>query len=243
VGYDFEPDDEAVREWRRWINWLWTDNLIGVLLNTFTIIVTSLLTFSILRPRGLEISKDFNLILTQGEWFVSDLSYTILRGSRGVFTRLIGIVALPVVILSIAADVATGTPLDAITTPTYLTSVGVVIIYLIAILWIIDRSVTASWEYQRIYYSVWIVFTLMAIAQVFLKSPGGLIILTGLVNGIGMAFLMTILIILTWSILPRIHAAGRLVRQHPIHLVIEILIAIAFWLVAAWFIAKRLGII
>ncbi len=277
VGYDFEPDEEAAREWRRWINWLWTDNLIGVLLNAFTIIITSLLTFSILRPRGLEISKDFNLVLTQGEWFaslwgeagriamlllgffflfdvfivagdlysrfVSDLSYTVLRGSKGVFTRLIAIVALPVLILSIAADLATGTPLEAIATPTYLTSVGVVIVYLIAILWIIDRSVSTGWEYQRIYYSVWIVFTLMAIAQVFLKSPGGLIILTGLVNGIGMAFLMTVLIILTWSILPRIHGAGRLVRQHPVHLVIEILIAIAFWLVAAWFIAKRLGII
>ncbi len=80
VGYDFVVEsEEDVVEWRHWIRWLWTDNLLGVTLNTLTIILTTLLTFSLILPEGIEISRDFTLVEAQGLW---------MEGLYGVYGRL-----------------------------------------------------------------------------------------------------------------------------------------------------------
>jgi len=248
-GYDFVIESEEDREeWRRWVNWLWTDNLIGVALNTFTIVLTTLLTFSILVPRGVVLPRDYELIDVQSQWmealygvygriaflaiaflflfdvylvagdlfsrFIAETSYVVVREEYGadphLFLRL-------VLILSI---------------PTALATMGSEMLFHFRMLEPFSPPVT--YIYTKTYYLSWIAYTLIAIPQVVLSQPGGLILLTGAANTT---------MILSYRVLPRIHGAGTLVRQSRLNLVIEIVIATAMWIVTLWFIYIELELI
>jgi hypothetical protein len=112
----------------------------------------------------------------------------------------------------------------------------------LAITGIISHASVNKWSYVKIYYAVWTVFVLMGITQVFLKSPGGLILLTGITNMFIMAFICTFLLALSWFILPKIHSAGSLVRPSWIHFIILLAITIVFWAITGWYIGLKLGL-
>lgn len=74
VGVGFEPTDENLREYSKWTRTLWIDNFFGVIFNWATIILTSMLSYAILRPKYLageiEAPKGWSLVVVQGEWLV-----------------------------------------------------------------------------------------------------------------------------------------------------------------------------
>jgi len=273
VGVDFTlEDDKAREEWRKWTYWLWTDNLFGVMLNALTIVLTSLLTFSILRPKGIEIPSEWGLVIEQGRWFeavfgepgriamlilgffflfdvfivagdlysrfVADTSYVVLRGSVSNVGRTWAALFIGLGILvvggPILADILQGNPL-------LIEPIIVIVVYLLAITGIIANASIKEWPYVKTYYAVWTVFVIMGIVQVFLKSPGGLIVLTGITNMFVMAFASTFLLALSWFILPRMHSAGESIRPNWIHFVIFLVITIVFWAITGWFILRKVG--
>jgi len=279
-GYDFVIESEEDREeWRRWVNWLWTDNLIGVALNTFTIVLTTLLTFSILVPRGVVLPRDYELIDVQSQWmealygvygriaflaiaflflfdvylvagdlfsrFIAETSYVVVREEYGadphLFLRLVLILSIPTALATMGSEMLFHfRMLEPFSPPvTYI----ILVFYLVMIPSIIYLAARRGIGYTKTYYLSWIAYTLIAIPQVVLSQPGGLILLTGAANTLAMAILMTSTMILSYRVLPRIHGAGTLVRQSRLNLVIEIVIATAMWIVTLWFIYIELELI
>ena len=276
-GYDFIVETEEDREeWRRWVNWLWTDNLIGVTLNTFTIILTTLLTYSILVPRGVTLPRDYELVEVQSQWmetlygvygkiaflaiaflflfdiylvagdlfsrFIAETSYVVVREEYGddpyLLPKLILILSIPTALATMGSEVLFHfRMLEPLSPPV---SYIILIFYLVMIPSIIYLAARRGISYTRTYYLSWIAYTSIAIPQIMLSQPGGLILLTGAANTLAMAFLMTCTTILSYRVLPKIHGAGTLVRQRRLNLAIEIVIAIAMWIVTIWFVAIEL---
>ena len=274
VGVAFE-DTPANREmWKKWVNWLWTDNLMGVLLNTLTIVLTSILTFSLLYPKGITIPKGWSLVVEQGKWFealfgeagriamlilgffflfdvfivagdlysrfIADASYTVMSGevkdaTKAWATLFIG---LGIIVIGgpLVADVLQGTKF----TFDYWIGMLILAIYLFAVTGVLAYSAVYNWPYTRIYYSIFSIFTVMGIVQVFFKSPGGLIMLTGITNMFIMAFLCTVFLYLSWFYLPKVHPAGDVVRPSWIHFIILLVITLVFWAITGWYIGLKL---
>ncbi len=52
VGYAFEDTPENRENWRRWLQYLRTDNILGVVMNTFTVTLMAWLGLAVLHPAG-----------------------------------------------------------------------------------------------------------------------------------------------------------------------------------------------
>lgn len=68
VGFKFSETLENRKNWRLWIRFLRADNLTAVLLNTFTLCLTTLLALAILNPRG-EFPAGWRIAVVQARFF------------------------------------------------------------------------------------------------------------------------------------------------------------------------------
>ena len=274
VGVGFRDTPENRELWKKWTSWLWADNLFGVMLNTLTIILTSILTFSILRPQGIKIPTKWNLVVEQAKWFealfgeagrvamlllgffflfdvfftagdifarfIADTSYVVLGDEVESVGKTWASTFIGLGIILLGFPIVTGI-LQGGFTSSDIASLGLVAVYLLAVSGVLAFASVTKWPYAKVYYTVWSIMVVMGIVQAFLKSPGPLILLTGITNMFIMAFITTFLLYLSWFYLPKIHPAGEVVRPHWIHFIILLIIAIVFWLITGWYIVLKVG--
>jgi hypothetical protein len=277
IGVAFEATDENIEGVRKWSLALWADNLFGVVLNMLTIMLTSILSFGILRPLYLagqiEVPKGWRLIEVQGEWLaaafgdigrvimlllgffflfdtfvtagdffsriVTSNSYTNLTGNvRNPGTTWLALfIPVAIAIIPFSYD-----PKLILENPT-LGWAGLMLglLYAFAITVIASYSGTKNWEYRKTYYYILTIFYAMGWAQLFLKKPGPLIILTGVTSMFIMVLACWVLLYLNWFLLPKIHPAGIHVRPHWIHFLVLLAISIVFTYTFTWYLSVQFG--
>ncbi|NIQ04299.1 MAG: hypothetical protein GWO20_00770 [Candidatus Korarchaeota archaeon] len=75
TGLGFEDTEENLEEYESWIRTLWVDNGFGVIFNLVTIMLTSILTYGVLRPQYLAGTASppagWELVVVQGEWLAA----------------------------------------------------------------------------------------------------------------------------------------------------------------------------
>ncbi len=206
VGVAFPDTPENRKRWKDWVTWLWCDNLFGVFLNTLTIVLTSLLTFAVLRPeylvKGAEaLPTGFKLVVVQAEWFGH------LWGDVGrAILYIVGFFFL----------------LD-----TYITALDGVGRMFASNLYTIP-GVPEKIEYRKIYYYLVTIYTVIGAITVLLEKPGFLIILTGVGNMFLMVIYTWLFFYQNWVLLPKIHPAGKTVRPGWIPFIFLLISAIMF---------------
>jgi hypothetical protein len=201
VGVAFTEKD--IDEWKAWVKWLWCDNAFGVILNTLTIVLTSLLSLGILHPEGL-IPTGFDIVVIQGEWFAE------LWGAAGrnifyvlgfFFLADTYLTGLDGISRTVASNIYTNVPQ------------------------------TRKIEYRKLYYIVVTIFTVIAMYQVIAKRPGVLLVLTGVGNMLIMCIYCVGLLYLNWFLLPKIHPAKEKVRPTWIPFIFLLISTLIFWYV------------
>lgn len=201
IGYGFEPTPENHVKWRKWVKWIWCDSGFGVIMNTVTIIFTTLLSYAILYPKH-EYPVGWKLVAVQGEW----LGYT-----WGVIGRNL--------MLFIAFFFLFDTFLEAYD--------GVCRAFASNVQSNIPR--TRKYHYRTIYYVLFTIYAIIASIEVYLSPPGPLLIASGVANMLIMAIYCIVLLYLNWFYLPKIHPAGKMVRPTWIPFILLTISTIVFW--------------
>ncbi len=206
VGVAFPDTPENRKRWKDWVAWLWVDNLFGVALNTLTIVLTTLLTYAILRPeylaKGAEaLPKGFKLVVVQAEWFGH------LWGDVGrAALYLIGFFFLVDAYITALDGIGRIFASNAYTIP----------------------GIPEKIEYRKIYYYLVTIYTVIGAVTVLLQRPGFLIILTGVTNMFIMVIYTWFFLYQNWVLLPKIHPAGKVVKPSWIPFIFTLISAIMF---------------
>lgn len=200
IGVAFTEKD--AEEWSMWMKWLWVDNAFGVILNTLTIIITSLLSYGILFPESI-VGSEYKLLVTQGEWF-------------GVIWGDAGRIALWMLAFFFLTDTFV-TGLDGIARTTA------------SNLYANIPEIREKLDYSKLYYIIVGLFVIISSYQVFTTAPGLLIELTGVGNMLIMCVYTLALVYLNWVYLPNKHPAGKTIRPTIIPLILILISAVFFW--------------
>ncbi len=203
IGVAFAEKD--AEEWKKWITWIWVDNAFGVILNTLTIILTTLLTYAILFPAGTVPGKGFALIKYQAEWF-------------GTAWGDVGRLALWILAFFFLAD-------------TFITGTDGIARTITSNLYTNIPEVKEKLEYRKLYYYIVTLYIIIAIIQVWSAKPGQLIILTGVSNMLIMCLYSLVFLYSHWFWLPKVHPAGKAVRPTWISFIFLAIATIVFWYV------------
>jgi len=201
IGYAFEYSTENKREWSKWMQWLCIDNAIGIILNTLTIILTTLLSFAILYPRGL-VPEKFELVIVQAEWLGhlwGDLGRALLLLLALFFLIDSYLICLDGASRMLVSNLYSNIP--------KIRKVG----------------------YRTMYYIAVTIFTCIAMTQVLLQPPDILIILTGVINLFAMTLYGLALIVLNWYWLPKNHPAGAMIKPSKLTLAFLIIVVAIYW--------------
>ncbi len=120
---------------------------------------------------------------------------------------------------------------------------GIIIamVYTVIIAALMTYSSVHNWEYRKTYYGILTVFYGMGLAQLFLKKPGPLILLTGVTSMGIMVLACWVLLYLNWFLLPKIHPAGKHVRPKWFNFLILLGISIVFTYTFAWYLSLQFG--
>ena len=277
TGVGFESTEENVKAWKKWSLALWADNLFGVIFNMITIILTSILSYGILRPLYLagkiEVPSGWKLVVVQGEWLgaawgfvgraimlilgffflfdtfitagdffsriIASNSYTNLAGKvKSLGWTWLGLF-IPTVILMLPFSYD---PKLISTNPALgWGGVAIGVIYTIAVTAVAAYSAVRNWEYRKTYYAITVIFYIMGLAQLFLKKPGPLIILTGVTSMFIMVVACWALLYLNWFHLPKIHPAKENVRPSWIHFILLLIVTLVFTWTFIWYLSVKFG--
>lgn len=200
IGVAFSEKDAD--EWSNWVSWLWLDNAFGVVMNTLTIILTTILTYAILFPTGQVPGKGFALLKFQAEWF-------------GTVWGDVGRTALWILAFFFLTD-------------TYLTALDGISRTTASNLYVNIPEVKERVDYSKLYYFIVGLFTIISTIQIWSAKPGVLLILTGVGNMLIMIIYSWVFLYSHWVWLPKVHPAGKHVRPSWISFVF-LLIAAAIW--------------
>jgi hypothetical protein len=204
VGVAFTASPEAHEEWKRWMTWQWIENLIGVVMNTLTIVLTSLLTYAVLRPEYLATGKlpsGFKLVVYQAEWF-GHLWGDVGRG----ILYIVGFFFLVDAYITALDGAGRAVASNLYTVP----------------------GIPERVEYRKIYYWVVTIFTVIGMITVLLEQPGVLVLMTGVTNMLIMVIITWVFFYQNFVLLPKIHPAGKIVRPSWIVLIFLLISAIFF---------------
>jgi len=204
VGVAFTASPEAHEEWKRWMTWQWIENLIGVMLNTLTIVLTTLLTYAVLRPEYLATGKlpsGFKLVVYQAEW----LGHLWGDVGRGIM-YIVGFFFLVDAYITALDGAGRTVASNLYTVP----------------------GIPERVEYRKIYYWVVTIFTVIGMITVLLEQPGVLVLLTGVTNMLIMVIFTWVFFYQNFVLLPKIHPAGKIVRPSWIVLIFLLISAIFF---------------
>jgi len=185
----------------------------------------------------------FDTFITAGDFFsriVASNTYTNLTGEvKSLGKTWIGLF-IPVIILMLPFSY--DPKLIAKNPALGYGSIAAGVIYSILITMIMAYSATRNWEYRKTYYAVTTLFYAMGLAQLFLKKPGPLIILTGVTNMFIMVIACWVLLYLNWFLLPKIHPSGTKIRPHWIHFIALAIISAVFTYTFIWYLTVKFGI-
>lgn len=120
-----------------------------------------------------------------------------------------------------------------------LAGIVIALVYVLIISGISALSAVNGWEYRKTYYYILTVFYGMGLAQLFLKKPGPLILLTGVTSMFIMVLACWVLLYLNWFLLPRIHPAGVSIRPRWIHFIALLGISIVFTYTFVWYLSTQ----
>lgn len=170
----FKPDDCLMnsKEFAKWKKYLLFDNSIGVIGNIFTTLMTCLLAYVILQPKGL-LPKDYQIAVVQSEFFFKSFG-------------LIGKLAFLFVGAVFLSD-------------TWLTTVDAVsrihVECLSSFFPKVKRISARTW-----YYIMIVILTIITSITMVFSAPGPLILMTAVIGFIGTVIFVTALFILnlTW---------------------------------------------
>jgi hypothetical protein len=207
VGYSFEPTARNLKEWKKWDRWAIFDNSYGVICNTIAIMLTSILSFAILYPKGLW-PKGWELVSVQAKWF------SAVWGPIGA------------TILLLIAAIFFG--------DTYFVIVDGVSRWNSDWFWFNFESVRKR-TFRWWYYLFLAIFSILACSLIQVAMPGILITAGGVIMALFMAIYNPFIMFLNWYIVPRIHKSGKAVRPGIVDTVLmSISIVFYLWYAVLW---------
>lgn len=201
VGYGFKSTPETHAQWKKWTKWLWSDSAFGIIMNTVTILFTTMLSLAILYPEH-KYPTGWKLVVVQGDW----LGYTWGYIGRDLM-------------LLIAFFFLIDTFLEAYD--------GVCRAFASNVQSNIPR--TRKYQYRTIYYVLFTIYAVIASIEVYFTQPGPLLIASGVANMLTMAIYCIVFLYLNWFYLPKIHPAGKTIRPTWISFIFLIISTIIFW--------------
>lgn len=184
----------------------------------------------------------FDTFITAGDFFariVSSNVYTNLSGEvRDTGKTWLGLfipVAIALIPFSYDPKLLSEQPFMGIA------AIVIGLVYGLAITAVSAYSATQQWTYRKTYYAIVTIFYAMGLAQLFLKKPGPLILLTGVTSMFIMVLACWVLLYLNWFLLPKIHPAGTHIRPKWINFLILLGISIVFTATFVWYLTVQFG--
>ena len=168
------PDNR--RRWRQWERYLKVDSLTGILGNLFTTLMTCLLAYALLFPKGL-LPRDYELAVVQSEFFAASLGE-------------IGRVAFLLIAAAFLAD-------------TWLATVDAVARTQADILHILFPR-CRRFAQRQLYFLFLLVLTVITCLTMLFDQPGRLILLSAVIGFVGTVTFPVALYLLNFRLLPRV---------------------------------------
>ncbi|RLE57293.1 MAG: hypothetical protein DRJ40_02980 [Thermoprotei archaeon] len=220
AGFAIDPEkptpEEARRRWKDWMKFAHLDNaLLGVTSNFVTIILTTTLSYSILRMVYHTYPKGWELCVVQAKWF------EIMWGP-------VGAMILWIIAWSFMGNCYLGI-IDAV--PRMCTD---------AVYAVFERA--RKWSYRRWYYFWLFVYVVpLSLITPWLAKPGWLIILCGILNFFAMVIYIPALLYLYYVIMKREYPAKFAVPGTG-WLIAGIIAFIFYLYTAIWYLKIRFGL-
>lgn len=175
TGYVFSDTPENKKNYKGWVKWVYCDQLFGTGINGFTMILSSLLAFALLYPKGL-IPTGFEVAVVQAEFF---------RNSWGIAG---GLVFLFVAAAFLAdnwlgvADVCSRIHADAL---------------------MCHFKKFRQWGFRNTYYMWFAILFVISLVTIPLAQPSQLLIIGGIISFLGGAIYVPALIYLNYYLMPK----------------------------------------
>lgn len=176
TGYVFADTEENRKNYRGWIKYLWADSGFAIGVNAFTLMLTSLLAYALLLPKGL-VPKGWEIAVVQATFF---------QTSWGAIGRAI--------FLLVAAAFLSDTWLG----------ITDAVARMHADFFYSNFPGLRKYQFRSVYY-FWVAFLILVSASTMLiAAPGTLLLLGGVVNFLSMAIYIPALIYLNYFMIPKV---------------------------------------
>ncbi len=175
AGYAFTDTAENKRNYRGWMRWVHIDPAFATIANAITLIMTVVLSFALLWPKGL-VPEGFDVAVVQAQFFRNALG--------GIGAALFFLVAA-----AFLADTWLATT-DAVAR-------------MHADYFFSNSERVRRWGFRRIYYVFVCLLVAISLVTLPLASPGALLKLGGVLNALAMAVYVPGLIYLNYVKVPR----------------------------------------
>ncbi len=175
AGFAFEDTPENERRYRQWMRYLHYDNIVAVGGNTFTLMLTMLLAFALLHPKGL-IPKGWEIAVVQSRFF--EVSWGPI--GRAIF-------------LLVAAAFLADSWLGLVDAISRMHSDFFYAMF----------DWTRRWTFRTWYYIFVTILTILSVVTIPLAQPGTLLLIGGVLNFIVMAIYCPFLIYLNYYKVPK----------------------------------------
>lgn len=214
-GFVFEPTPENLEEYKKWYRWTWIDNTLGVVLNLITIMLTSILSYTILFPKRMY-PKGWKLLSVQAAWFGE------VWGPIGAAVLLFVLAFFLGDTFFSCIDFASRATADMIH---------------------INSKAARKRPYRWWYWVAFAFWWVIGVITVLVAKPRFLILSGGVANLFCMAIYNPLLIYLNWHLVPKGHPAGKAVRPTVITLILMIIVSAYFIGAAVFGTLAQLGLI
>lgn len=175
TGYVFADTPENRANYRGWIRFVYGDAAFGTGVNAFTLMLTCLLAFALLYPKGL-VPSGWKIAVYQAEFFRTSWGYL----GQAVFYLVAAAFMADSWLLCV----------DAISR-------------MHADYFVSNFRLFREWGVRNTYY-LWVaILTVISCVTLLLAQPGTLLIVTGVLNFIAMAIYLPALIYLNYYLVPR----------------------------------------
>ncbi|MBA3630049.1 MAG: Nramp family divalent metal transporter [Actinobacteria bacterium] len=177
AGYTFEDTEANKKEYRGWTRWLWADQSFGTGANTVTLVLTTLLSFALLWPKG-AVPSDDNLVSKQAAFFET---------SWGTVGKLVFFL------------VATAFLAD-----TWLALVDAVS-RMHSDFFTANFKRLRRWGFRNVYYTWFVILTLVSVITIPFATPGTLLVTVAVLQFFAMMFYIPGLIYMNYYKIPKVY--------------------------------------
>lgn len=211
TGFAFEDTEENRKNYLEWIKYLRIDNLIGIGVNAFTVMLMCWLAWAILMPKG-EYPAGWKLAVVQSAFF----GETIGPWARAVFL---------IVAAAFLSDSWLGIA-DAVSR-------------MHADFFFANFSWAKRWSFRTWYYIFVGILTAISCITMLIAQPGPLLIAGGVLNFFAMTIYMPGLIYLNYFLVPK-HLPSW-TRPKTATLVVACIVTAIYLILGVWYLFARFG--